>query len=152
MRARSAPAFAASLLLWLWLSPGGAFAEAYHSFFRGRLPSLERVTFSEAAPAARAAHVSFRADEHWIDAVLGLRLGIDLGECLALRVRADVGGFGIGDASQLAYSAEAALVVALARHWEAELPFTILGVDRDRGDLALDTVQYGPRLGLAYRF
>lgn len=102
--------------------------------------------------AGAGTHITYRADEDWIDAVVGLRLGVDLTDWLHLRLRGDVGGFGIGDASRIAYAAEAALVFALARHFEAELSWYVLGVDRDHGSVALDTIQHGPRVGLVYRF
>jgi hypothetical protein len=103
---------------------------------------------------ARVLGTSFRyeAEEQWVDPVLGLRLGIDLCERLRLRVQGDIGGFGIGSASDLSWTAEAGLTVRITRHWEAEIAWLAAGLDRDRGQGSIDTIQHGPKAGITYRF
>lgn len=94
----------------------------------------------------------FEADARWLDPVLGFRLGVDLADCLRLRLRGDVGGFGLGSASRLSWTAELGLVLRLTAHWEAELAWLASGLERDRGAGALDILVHGPRAGVTYRF
>lgn len=94
----------------------------------------------------------FEADARWLDPVLGFRLGVDLLDRLRLRLRGDVGGFGLGSASQLSWTAELGLVLRMTEHWEAELAWLASGLERDRGAGALDILVHGPRAGVTYRF
>jgi hypothetical protein len=94
----------------------------------------------------------YEADAHWLDPVIGVRIGVDVTDCLRVRLRGDVGGFDLGSAADLSWSAEAGLVLRLATHVEAELSYFGLGVERDRGDGAVDFVQHGPRLGVTFVF
>jgi len=117
--------------------------------------ALGEVEFGEAdIPSVSLAGVRrrFEADARWLDPVLGFRLGVDLAECLRLRLRGDVGGFGLGSASRLSWTAEVGLALRLTEHWEAELAWLASGLERDRGAGALDLLVHGPRAGITYRF
>jgi len=117
--------------------------------------ALGEVEFGEAdIPNVSLAGVRrrFEADARWLDPVLGFRLGVDLAECLRLRLRGDVGGFGLGSASRLSWTAEVGLALRLTEHWEAELAWLASGLERDRGAGALDLLVHGPRAGITYRF
>lgn len=84
----------------------------------------------------------------WVDPILGLRARVDLGERLWAGVRGDLGGFGIGSASDFTWQAMALLGWRLSEHWILSGGYRGLGYDREPFDL----VQHGPILGLSYRF
>lgn len=84
----------------------------------------------------------------WIDPILGLRARLDLTERLWLGLRGDLGGFGIGSASDFTWQAMGLLHYRLTEHWILSGGYRGLGFDREPYDL----IQHGPILGFSYRF
>lgn len=88
----------------------------------------------------------------WIDPIVGIRLGGDLCGPLGLVLNGNVGGFGVGSASQWSWEAIALLTWRLGEHWSAAAGYRGLGVDRRNGELEIDAIMHGPILGIVYRF
>lgn len=92
--------------------------------------------------------VKFDDTIDWWDMVLGLRLGIDLGERLDLVLGGDVGGFGIASSSDFAWNAAGSFGYRLARRWTLRLGYRALETERGPLELLLQ----GPTIGVTYRF
>jgi hypothetical protein len=97
-------------------------------------------------PTSRAAGIN----RVWFDPLVGIRLGADITERLAIRVLADIGGFGVG--SELTYEAVAALSYAITPGVSAVLGFRYTAIDYDADRMKLDIKMYGPTLGLTIGF
>jgi hypothetical protein len=92
------------------------------------------------------------ASNWWIDPIVGVRLGANLTERLGVVLNGNVGGFGVGSASQWSWEALAVLTWRLGEHWTAAAGYRGLGVDRRNGELRIDVIMHGPILGMIYRF
>ena len=94
-------------------------------------------------------------DERW-DPFFGARFGIDLTRRLGVFVRGDIGGFGLGNAAQLAWEASGGINIGLTRWLHLVLGYraiyydTIEGVGTQRSGQAL--TQHGPLIGVGFTF
>ena len=88
----------------------------------------------------------------WIDPVIGARIVADLTERFSLVVAGNVGGFGIGSASQFSWEALALLDWRFGDTTSFALGYRGVGFDRPDGDAQADIVLHGPLLGLIFRF
>jgi len=97
-----------------------------------------------------------KESQDWVDPIVGVRLTAGLTEKLSLRVRGDIGGFGIGSASDFAWNVVAALGYQVSRRITLAAGYRILDVDYDRGSglrlFEYDVTTSGPVVGLAFRF
>jgi hypothetical protein len=89
----------------------------------------------------------------WVDPVVGARFAADLTPKLQLICRADVGGFEIGDASKLTWSAAGYLGWRFSPLVSAWAGYKHLAVERenDKGD-SIDLAFSGPVLGVSFSF
>ena len=95
-------------------------------------------------------------DEDWVDPIVGGRIQIDINEKLTFKARGDVGGFGVGSASDFAWNMLAGFGYRLSQRTTLWLGYRILDVDYDDGSGA-DLFEYdvnirGPVAGLEVRF
>jgi hypothetical protein len=88
----------------------------------------------------------------WVDPLIGLRAVADVTETISVRLAGDVGGFGIGSASDFSWNAAAFGAWRFAENWSLLVGYRALGVDRDAGEIALDMVMHGPLMGLRWQF
>ena len=89
----------------------------------------------------------------WIDPIVGARFVTDLTPKLSLIGRADVGGFEIGDASKLTWSAAACLGWRFSPLVSAWAGYKHLDVEReDDKENSLDLAFSGPVLGVGFTF
>jgi hypothetical protein len=89
----------------------------------------------------------------WIDPLVGARFATDLTPKLSLIGRADVGGFEIGDASKLTWSASAYLGWRFSPLVSGWAGYKYLSVEReDDRDNSVDLAMSGPVLGVAFTF
>ena len=92
----------------------------------------------------------------WVDPLVGARWTVPLDERWSLRFRGDVGGFGIGTASDLSWQAQAVTGYALSQRTTLAFGYRYLKVDRGRGSGANETESdialHGLLAGLDYRF
>ncbi len=95
---------------------------------------------------------SFEKSQWWIDPVIGLRLEADLTDRWKLMALGDVGGFGIGSASDFTWEAMLAAGYRISRRWTLALGYRAIGLDYDGSAVHLDVVQHGPQVGAVYRW
>jgi opacity protein-like surface antigen len=97
-----------------------------------------------------------KESQDWVDPIVGIRLRAGLTEKLSLRVRGDIGGFGIGSASDFAWNVVAFLGYQLSRRITLGAGWRILDIDYEKGSgsrrFEYDVTTSGPVVGLAFRF
>ena len=97
-------------------------------------------------------NVDIPLSESWVDPIVGLHLRAPLSERWFARGFADVGGFGLGDSSDLSWQLYAGAGYAINETWELEFGYRHLSIDKelDNADVELD--QSGPLFGVTARF
>lgn len=90
-----------------------------------------------------------RAEQSWIDPWVGARGRVPLGGRWALRLRADVGGFGVG--TELTWQAMAGLQAALGECVRLELGYRSISLDFEDDDLEYDALIRGPMIACAFQ-
>lgn len=90
------------------------------------------------------------AEETWVDPWIGARGRIPLHPSWAVRLRGDVGGFGVG--SELSWQAIVLVVASIGDRVSIDVGYRAIGLDFDDGDLAYDVVFHGPVVGVAFAF
>jgi opacity protein-like surface antigen len=90
----------------------------------------------------------------WFELVLGAQFLVPMGEKWLATARGDVGGFGIGEASDLTASAMAGVGYEFARNWLVKLGYRYYTIDYSTGS-GLDTFgvegnMHGPWIGVSY--
>lgn len=93
-------------------------------------------------------NLSASAEEAWLDPFVGARAQFALGGPWSLRLRGDVGGFGLG--SDFAWQGVAVAGATLGRSWRLDFGYRAIGIDFDGGDLRYDALAHGPIVGLAW--
>ena len=112
----------------------------------GRLSYVEnKITITGAMPA------SARSSAAWIDPFIGGRLELRLAEKWAFSVRGDVGGFGIGSASDLSWNLLAAFQYEHSTRVSFLAGYRVLDYDYDARFL-FDVQMRGPILAAKIRF
>jgi hypothetical protein len=107
-------------------------------------------------PVIHPGSTSTRIDEDWIDPIVGLRWTNELSSRWDLRLRGDMGGFGIS--SDFTWSASASALFRMNDRFVLELAYKALDVDYDNGKasdqgfFAYDTTTHGPLVGLVIEF
>ena len=92
----------------------------------------------------------------WFDPIIGARWTHPISKKWSIRLRGDIGGFGIG--SKFTSAVETGARYDITKHWRLDMRFKALWVDYAEGDVgkqnrfAYDTVSFGPILGIGYRF
>ena len=91
---------------------------------------------------------------HWIDPIVGLDTELSLGRHLALHLRGDVGGFGVG--SDLAFWVVAGLEYRLSRVFSLGAGWAVMDADYTSGvgdrEFRWNLTLSGPQLIAAFRF
>ena len=92
-------------------------------------------------------------DEEWVEPFVGARLTWDVGETVAVVIRGDIGGFGIGSASDLTWNLLAGVDWQFGKNMALKAGYRILDIDYERGSgpsaFGLDAQMKGPILGLS---
>jgi hypothetical protein len=88
----------------------------------------------------------------WVDPLIGLRVGADLSERVAVVVAGNIGGFDIGSASKFTWEALAYLDWRFGETTSLVLGYRALGLDRRKGSAQADITMHGPLLGFVFRF
>ena len=92
----------------------------------------------------------------WCDPIIGTRWTYSLTENWSLRLRGDVGGFGI--ASDFTAAIETVALYNIDEDWQLKMSFKSLWVDYEEGIagtkdyFSYNTVNYGPIIGITYKF
>ena len=96
------------------------------------------------------AGLSTTSEADWIDPWVGARGTIPLGESWALKLRADVGGFGVG--TQFTWQAMAGFQAHLGKSVSLDLGYRTISLDFDDSGLEYDALIRGPLIALAFQF
>lgn len=106
--------------------------------------------------AAAGMSASVDSSEHWLDSYVGARLRAALTDRLTLGTVFEVGGFGIGSASDSTWHWALTATYRFGERWSAIAGYRILSLDQASGSGAdrveTNTKMFGPVLGLSYRF
>jgi len=92
----------------------------------------------------------------WYDPVIGARWTYPVNEKWSFQLRGDIGGFGI--ASDFTAAVEAVALYDITETWQLKMSFKSLWVDYEEGTegtedyFAYDTVNFGPIIGITYKF
>jgi opacity protein-like surface antigen len=93
-------------------------------------------------------------DVDWIEPFIGARLRFGLSKTLALHIRGDVGGFGIG--SDLTWALVGTLQYDISRKVALMAGYRVLDIDYDQGSgtslFVYDVLTHGPTFGFIFRF
>lgn len=85
---------------------------------------------------------------NWVDPLLGTRVRVDLPKRFSVTALGDVGGFGIGSASQVTWQGVGLLGYRMSKRWTSMAGYRVLGVNRE----GVDVILQGPVIGASYRF
>jgi hypothetical protein len=120
-------------------------------FFGGRFWSVD--TELKAEIPSFAGELKVGETVAWVDPVVGARISADLTRKLTLVGRADIGGFDLGNASKLTWSASAFLGWHFTPLFSAYVGYKHLVIEREDDKAnSLDLAFSGPALGVAFTF
>lgn len=88
--------------------------------------------------------------ETWVDPVVGARASADFGSGWSATLMGDIGGFGAG--SDFSWQALGSVNYDVAEKWRLRAGYRYLSVDYSDNRYEYDVDQYGPIIGVAYRF
>ena len=90
----------------------------------------------------------------WVDPILGARLITDITERTRVLLRMDIGGFGVGSASEFAFNATAMFGYRMTEQWTLAGGYQVMTLDHGSGSdpFQSDLTFYGPIFGVGYRF
>ena len=97
------------------------------------------------------ADIDIDEDVDWLDPFIGLRCQVGLTEKLSLNLRGDIGGFNIGDASDVAWKLVGLLGYQLKPNTTLYVGYGALDMDYDDGDFGFDVNTSGPMIGVAFQ-
>ncbi|MGI1664238.1 porin family protein [Palleronia sp. KMU-117] len=100
------------------------------------------------APGGR----SFNFSESWVDPIIGAHLSVPLSDRWFARSYADVGGFGIGDGSELSWQIYVGGGYIINQTWAVEFGYRHLSIEKDLDRATLNMDQAGPLVGVTARF
>jgi opacity protein-like surface antigen len=99
---------------------------------------------------------ALRRAADWVDPLIGMRLTVPLTERLTIRVRGDIGGFGVG--SKFSWQVFAGLGYDVSRRVAVTLGYRYLDANYSRGlvntpdHFVYDAAMHGPQLGFRFTF
>jgi opacity protein-like surface antigen len=93
-----------------------------------------------------------RGQVNWVDPVVGVRARTDLGRGFGVTGLADVGGFGIGESSDLTWQVTGTLDYAVTESVDARIGYRYMSIDYDAPGLGLDLDLHGPLIGVTWTF
>jgi hypothetical protein len=112
----------------------------------------EEITLRATIPGLGSRGRTLGGDEDWVEPFVGARLKYDLTENLAAGVRADVGGFGIGSASDLTWNVVAGVDWQFKENMCLKFGYKIFDMDYERGsgsdNIGFDGKMHGLMIGL----
>jgi len=103
-----------------------------------------------------AAGRTIGGDEEWVEPFVGARLTWGITKNVAAVIRGDIGGFGIGSASDLTWNLLAGVDWQFRKNMSLKAGYRILEIDYEHGSgtsaFGLDAQMKGPILGLSIYF
>ena len=101
---------------------------------------------------AAAPSLSYSSSQNWFDAVIGLRGGVPISDRWSARGFADVGGFGIGDSSELSWQVGGFVNCAFNETWSADVGYRYLSIEKEINNFDTTLELSGPLIGVSARF
>lgn len=98
--------------------------------------------------------LEFDMDEtlDWFDGIVGMRWFFELSPTVLFTVQGDVGGFGIGSASEFAWSQMTSLSWAFSERWQLHLAYKFMEFRHEGGGADLKEQFRGPVIATSVRF
>lgn len=90
--------------------------------------------------------------DNWVDPVLAARLAVPLSGDWFAAGMVDVGGFGIGDASDLSWQVLASIGYKFNETWSARFGYRYMSIEKKIDGTDIDLELYGPVIGITARF
>lgn len=90
--------------------------------------------------------------DSWVDPVVAARLTVPLSENWFAMGLIDVGGFGIGEASDLSWQVLASFGYNFSDTWSARFGYRYLSIEKEFGGSDVNLELYGPIIGITARF
>jgi hypothetical protein len=116
----------------------------------GVLPIFDLGELKLPGALLNGAHGRFEETVDWFDPIVGFRVGVDVTRNLSVSLLGDIGGWGLGEASDLTWQGLLNFEYDFSEHWGATLAYRAIGINRDSA--IANTVIYGPQFGVVYRF
>lgn len=92
------------------------------------------------------------ANANWVDGIVGVRGHVPIGGRFGVTGLADVGGFGIGDSSDLTWQATGTLDYNFTDTIAGRIGYRYMAIDYQGSSLGMDVDMYGPLLGVTWSF
>lgn len=116
----------------------------------GILPGFDFGDIELPGPLVRGGSRTVEETVDWLDPIVGFRVRGDLTKCFSLFALGDIGGWGVGTASDLTWQGMLGASFRLSDHWSLTAAYRALGVNRENA--IRDTILYGPQFGAVFRF
>ena len=95
---------------------------------------------------------TFAQSDSWVDAIVGLHLRAPISERWFARGFADVGGFGLGDSSELSWQIYAGGGYSFNETWAVEFGYRYLSIEKEFDNATVKLDLSGPVIGVTARF
>ena len=116
----------------------------------GILPGLDFGDISLPGPLVGGGSQTVEDTVDWLDPIVGFRVSGDVTKRISLFALGDIGGWGVGTASDLTWQGMIGGSFDLSEHWSLTAAYRALGVNRDTA--IRNTILYGPQFGAVFRF
>lgn len=116
----------------------------------GILPGFVLGDITLPGPLVRGGSRTVEDTVDWLDPIVGFRVSGDVTKCFSLFALGDIGGWGVGTASDLTWQGMIGGSFDLSEHWSLTAAYRALGVNRDSA--IRNTILYGPQFGAVFRF
>ena len=94
----------------------------------------------------------FDTVEAWVDPVIGARIRVAITDRIDFTTIGDIGGFGVGNSSNLSWSAWGLVGYRLSDSWELKAGYRALAVRRSQETVGSDLIMHGALFGALFRF
>ena len=96
--------------------------------------------------------VDIPRSDSWLDVIVGVHLRAPVSERWFARGYADIGGFGLGDSSELSWQVYAGGGYRINETWSVEVGYRHLSIEKDLDNARIELDQSGPLIGVSARF
>jgi len=87
-----------------------------------------------------------------VDGIIGLRGHTSLSDRFGVTGLADIGGFGIGESSNLSWQAIGTLDYSFSDNVIGRLGYRYMSIDKSSSNLSMDIDVFGPVVGVTWTF
>ncbi|TDL86329.1 hypothetical protein [Meridianimarinicoccus aquatilis] len=95
---------------------------------------------------------SFTDGDRWVDPLVGFRVQLPISDRWSASALADIGGFGIGNASEMSWQATATVEYSFNETWALRAGYSHMDIDKDLDGRDVTLTLSGPVLGISARF